>query len=51
MRYKIIVQAHMDCNEETGGAIGAKESIAEIFERIGCGVDFINVMPGEEGDR
>jgi hypothetical protein len=45
MTYKIIVQAHLECKENE--IIGAKEGIAEIFERIGCGVDYINVMPGE----
>ena len=45
MKYKILVQAHLECKEND--IIGAKEGIAEIFERIGCGVDYINVMPGE----
>ena len=45
MNYKIIVQAHLECKENE--IIGAKEGIAEIFERIGCGVDYINVMPGK----
>lgn len=47
MNYKIIVQANLECKENE--IIGAKEGIAGIFERIGCVVDFINVMPGEGG--
>lgn len=47
MKYKFIVQAHLECKENE--IIGAKEGIAEIFERIGCTVDFINVMPAKDG--
>ena len=46
MLYRLIVQCEIDSDPTE--IIGAKEAIAEIFERIGCGVEYINVMPGNE---
>lgn len=46
MNYKIIIQAHISCAEDE--VLGAKEAIAEALEIMGCSVDYINVMPGNE---
>lgn len=46
MKYKIIVQAHLECKENE--IIGAKEAIAEALELMGCDVDYVNVMPGDK---
>ena len=46
MNYKVIIQANMPCTDDE--VIGAKESIAEALELMGCGVDYIKVMPEVE---
>ena len=45
MEYKMVIQTKIKCAD--GEIIGAKEAIAEALELMGCGVDYINVMPTE----
>lgn len=46
MIYRIVVQANIDIADDE--IIGAKESIAEALELMGCDVEYINVMPEVE---
>ena len=46
MNCKIIIQANLSSPEEE--IIGAKESIAEALELMGCEVSYIKVMPEVE---
>lgn len=45
MNYKVIIQAHVGCDEKE--IIGVKEQITAALEHFGCAVDYINVMSGE----
>lgn len=45
MDYKVIIQATISVAEDE--VIGAKESIAEALELMGCDVNYIKVMPTE----
>lgn len=45
MDYKVIIQATISVAEDE--VIGAKESITDALEIMGCTVDYVNVMPAE----
>lgn len=45
MNYKVIIQAHVGCDEKE--IIGVKEQITAALEHFGCAVDYINVTPGK----
>lgn len=46
MDYEVVIQARISVSEEE--IIGAKESIAEALELMGCSVDHISVEEVEE---
>ena len=48
MNYRIVIQANFSSED---GILGAKESIADALELMGCSVDYINVMPRKDEEK